>query len=84
MVNDQKEDIDRIRAMADGLDCLLEEDFRLLAAATQGTIEAWRKRGKGPAYIRLGNRVLYPRQAVAEHLASLTRGASEPRRVGYL
>ncbi|KGQ17869.1 hypothetical protein LF41_1723 [Lysobacter dokdonensis DS-58] len=73
MVTDQKSNIERIRKMADSLDCLLEEDFRMLAGATQSTVEAWRKRGQGPAYIRLGNRVLYPREAVAEHLRSITR-----------
>lgn len=72
MVTDH-EDIERIRRMADSLDCLLEDDFRLLAGATRGTVEAWRKRGQGPAYIRLGNRVLYPREAVSEYLRSIVR-----------
>lgn len=72
MVTDH-EDIERIRRMADSLDCLLEDDFRLLAGATRGTVEAWRKRGQGPAYIRLGNRVLYPRDAVSEYLRSIVR-----------
>lgn len=78
MVDDQN-DIERIRGMADSLDCLLEDDFRMLAGATQSTVEAWRKRGLGPAYIRLGNRVLYPRDAVAEHLKSLIRERNAPR-----
>lgn len=73
MVIDQEKDIERVRHMAEGLDCLIEDDFRLLAGATQSTVEAWRKRGQGPAYIRLGNRVLYPREAVAEYLKSLKR-----------
>ena len=64
---------DRIRLMAAGLDCLIEEDFQLLAGATANTVEAWRKRGQGPAYILLGNRYLYPRKAVAKHLDSITR-----------
>ncbi|HEV7271789.1 hypothetical protein [Pseudoxanthomonas sp.] len=79
MVTDQPNETERLRHMADALDCLLEEDFRLLAGATQGTIEAWRKRGQGPSYIRLGNRVLYPRDAVAEHLKSLARERTTPR-----
>jgi glutaredoxin 2 len=66
-------DKDRVRLMAESLDCLLEEDFQLLAGATANTIEAWRKRGQGPAYILLGNRFLYPRKAVAKHLESITR-----------
>lgn len=66
-------EIERVRRMAEQLDCLIEEDFQLLAGATSNTLEAWRKRGQGPAYIRLGTRYLYPRKAVAKHLESITR-----------
>lgn len=64
---------DRIRSMADDLDCMIEEDFQLLASATANTVMAWRKRGQGPSYILLGNRYLYPRKAVAKHLDLITR-----------
>jgi len=67
----QNLEIERVRSMAESLDCFIEEDFRQLAGATPLTVEAWRKRGTGPAYIRLGNRYLYPRKAVARHLESL-------------
>lgn len=66
-------EIDRVRGMAESLDCFIEEDFQQLAGATANTVEAWRKRGTGPAYIRLGTRYLYPRKAVAKHLESITR-----------
>lgn len=66
-------EIDRVRGMAESLDCFIEEDFQQLAGATAGTVEAWRKRGQGPAYIRLGTRYLYPRKAVAKHLELITR-----------
>ena len=66
----KSEEIDRIRLMANGLDCLIEEDFQLLAGATANTVEAWRKRGQGPAYVLLGNRYLYPRKAVVKHQLS--------------
>ncbi len=69
----QNIEIERIRGMAESLDCFIEEDFQQLAGATGSTVEAWRKRGTGPAYIRLGNRYLYPRKAVAKHLESITR-----------
>lgn len=59
--------------MAERLDCFLEEDFQTLADATPGTVEAWRRRGMGPAYILIGNRYLYPRKAVAEYLGTLVR-----------
>ena len=67
---------DRLRNLADSLDCLTEQDFMLLTKTTEGTVEAWRKRGKGPDYILAGNRYLYPRQAVAAFLASSTRQRS--------
>ena len=63
----------RVQELAESLDCMTEQDFQLLAEITPGTAEAWRKRRKGPDYIRIGNRVLYPRKAVAKHLDSLTR-----------
>ena len=65
--------LDRLRSIADKLDCLTETDIMLLGKLTQSTVEAWRKRGQGPAYILLGNRYLYPRKAVAKYLDSITR-----------
>lgn len=69
----QKYELDRVRQMAETLDCFIEEDFQQLADATPSTTEAWRKRGKGPSYILLGKRYLYPRKAVAKYLESITR-----------
>jgi hypothetical protein len=68
------QEIDRVRNMAQQLDCFIEEDFQSLAQATPKTVEAWRKRGQGPAYILIGRRYLYPRKAVAKYLEQLTRG----------
>ena len=65
--------LERVRHMAERLDCLIEEDFQLLANATPKTVEAWRKRGLGPSYIRLGKSYLYPIKGLAEHLESLTK-----------
>lgn len=65
--------LDRLRTLADKLDCLTESDMMLLAKATHGTVEAWRKRGTGPAYLLLGNRYLYPRKMVAQYLDSITK-----------
>ena len=67
---------ERVRQLAERLDCFIEEDFQALAAATAKTVEAWRKRGTGPAYILIGNRYLYPRKAVAQYLESATRTRS--------
>ena len=65
--------LDRLRTLADKLDCLTETDIMLLGKLSQSTVEAWRKRGTGPAYILLGNRYLYPRKAVSKYLDSITR-----------
>ena len=65
--------LDRLRTLADKLDCLTESDIMLLGKLSQSTVEAWRKRGQGPAYILLGNRYLYPRKAVAKYLEGITR-----------
>lgn len=64
---------DRIRSLAQSVDCIAEPDFCLLANITPNTAENWRKRGKGPAYVLIGNRYLYPRQAVADFVASNVR-----------
>lgn len=71
--------LDRLRTLADKLDCLTETDVMLLGKLSQSTVEAWRKRGTGPAYILLGNRYLYPRKAVAKYLADATRTRSAQR-----
>ena len=34
-------------------------DPELLVLGTRGTLNQWRHAGRGPAYIRLGGRVLY-------------------------
>jgi hypothetical protein len=65
--------LDRLRTLADKLDCLTESDIMLLGKLSQSTVEAWRKRGTGPAYILLGNRYLYPRKAVQKYLEGITR-----------
>lgn len=68
---------DRVRDLAQSLDCMTEEDLCLLTATTPGTTESWRKRGKGPAYVLVGNRYLYPRKAVADFVHSNLRERRE-------
>lgn len=63
----------RASALAQSLECLTESDFCLLAEITPATAENWRKRGKGPSYILVGNAYLYPRGSVADHLRTLVR-----------
>ena len=66
-------ELDRVRLLAESLDCLPEEDLCILANITPGTAEAWRKRGKGPAVLLFGKRYLYPRSAVAQYLQAQVR-----------
>lgn len=63
----------RLRALAESVDCIAEPDLCLLADIAPATAESWRKRGKGPAYVLIGNRYLYPRTAVAEFIRSNVR-----------
>ena len=71
-------------ALAASLGCLTERELTVLSDATPGTVEAWRKRGKGPAYVLFGNRFLYPRLAVSEHLQTLIRERSRAPIKGVL
>jgi len=63
----------RLTEIADSLDCLTELDLLLLADINPGTLEAWRKRGEGPGYVRAGNRFLYPRVEVTKWLSGRVR-----------
>jgi hypothetical protein len=71
-----------VRELAQGFDALTEDQFHLLCAITPATAESWRRTGRGPRWLRIGNRVLYPRQGVAEFLESQVRepAASTVRR----
>ncbi len=80
----QTTDDSRLRDIAQSLDCLTEEDLNLLTNTTSGTTESWRKRGKGPAYVLVGNRFLYPRKAVAEFIQLNVRERREVPAKGLL
>lgn len=45
----------------------------VLTGCTQSTLEAWRKRGTGPAYALLGNAYIYPIEGVKSWLADNLR-----------
>jgi predicted site-specific integrase-resolvase len=68
----------RIRAMVERLGFLTEEDFRVLAGVNAATVAAWRHRGQGPAFVRVGRRVFFPQSAVAAYMTEKTR-APRPR-----
>ncbi|RZL45921.1 MAG: hypothetical protein EOP74_00190 [Variovorax sp.] len=61
------------RELARSLGCITDSEFRSLANITESTEEAWRKRGTGPAFIRLGKSYLYPLSGLKDHLDSLTK-----------
>ena len=63
----------RERALAQSVDCFTEQDVRVLYGVTESTLEAWRKRRKGPAYILAGNNYLYPRTSIAADLQTRVR-----------
>lgn len=63
----------RLAQLASDLGHLTEHDMLLLADVTPGTLEAWRKRGEGPSYVRAGNRYFYPREAVSQWLNGRTK-----------
>lgn len=77
-------EVDRAQALAQSLDCLTEQDLCSLYGITRNTAEAWRKRGKGPAYILAGNRYLYPRASIAADLQARVRERSQAPAKGLL
>jgi hypothetical protein len=65
-----------VTSLAKLVDCFDEEGFAKLAGVKLSTLDAWRKRGKGPDYVLLGCSYLYPIAGVQRHLASLVRARS--------
>ncbi|WP_126077507.1 hypothetical protein HF313_08820 [Massilia atriviolacea] len=52
------------------VDCLDETAFATLAGVKLSTVDAWRKRGKGPDYILLGCNYLYPLEAIRKYIGT--------------
>jgi hypothetical protein len=59
--------------LARTVNCLDEYGFAKLAGVKPSTLDAWRKRGKGPEYVLLGNNYLYPIEAVKRYISGLVR-----------
>jgi DNA-binding transcriptional MerR regulator len=55
---------------------LTEAEVAELFRRTVDSLRRWRRKGTGPRWYRLGNRVLYDRRAVEEFLADRARGAA--------
>jgi hypothetical protein len=55
------------------VNCLDEDSVATLAGVKPSTLDAWRKRGKGPEYILLGRNYLYPIAAIQQYVSGLVR-----------
>jgi predicted DNA-binding transcriptional regulator AlpA len=66
--NDMK--ADEISSSSDAL--VTEEQAAELLALSVRTLQAWRLRGAGPAFVRAGAAVRYQRKAIAEWIANNT------------
>lgn len=67
------EEENRLRKLAESVECVPEGDVQLLADVEAQTVEAWRKRGIGPPYLRFGRQFLYPVRELADHLRGRIR-----------
>jgi hypothetical protein len=56
--------------------CLDELAFATLAGVKLSTLDAWRKRGRGPEYVLLGRSYLYPITAVQLYIGQSLRKRS--------
>lgn len=61
------------RELAHKIGCITVDELAILANAKHSTIEAWAKRGRGPAYAILGNTKLIPLSSLESHVAGLVR-----------
>ena len=55
--------------------CTTEEAARYLRLKKQ-TLEVWRLKGTGPAFLKLGRRVLYRREALEQFIAERERAST--------
>jgi hypothetical protein len=64
--------------LAQELDCWTEQELATFTGCELGTLQSWRKRAKGPAYLLVGNNYLYQRSAVIRWLKVKNASASVP------
>lgn len=67
---------DRLWRLLELVDAMSVSDVALLCDCEESTLEAWRKRGKGPSYVLAGNRYLYLRNDVTSWLETRRRERS--------
>ncbi len=56
---------------------MTEDQFLLLARITRLTAATWRKRGRGPGFVRVGTRILYPMRLVQRFIETAARERDE-------
>ncbi len=72
-------EIETARSLALRMGYVLEQDFVALCGVSASTVDAWRKRGKGPKYALVGCQYLYPEKELAQWLKSKERESSGSR-----
>ncbi|MCD1608598.1 helix-turn-helix transcriptional regulator [Stutzerimonas kunmingensis] len=60
-------------ALAKEMGFLTEEQVALLAKVKVETLDEWRRRGKGPDYVRFGTAVFYDISDIKAHLLSIKK-----------
>lgn len=73
MINTEGAEKDKLKELAHSLGCLVPSEIQALTGWSESTLEAYRKRGKGPAFVKAGKHYLYPRSGVEEFMAENTR-----------
>lgn len=77
-MNRQPPDIEaRQRALAEKLDCTIEPDVAVLAGVQVESVVDWRRRRKGPPYVKFGTTFLYPNVHLAAWLQNQMSGGDE-------
>lgn len=52
------------------MDTLNETQVALVLDVSIRTLARWRAAGNGPAFVKVGNRIGYPRESLVEYVAS--------------
>jgi hypothetical protein len=65
---------EKVSQLAARFGMVTEGEFATLCDVQVSTLEAWRKRGKGPDWIRAGSRILYADEAIERWLLERENG----------
>lgn len=62
-----------LRELADSLELVPEGDLLAITGWSDETASAYRKRGEGPPWVRLGKHVFYPRTGLRTYIQARVR-----------